>query len=644
MDPVTSGGQGGPSERNDDIGRDVLYRSLFEHALMEVHIWRVVRDERGEIVTWRLVDANGAALRSWRRRLEDILGKTTEEIFPGADPVRTFLPLVEEIIATGQPKEWETPFDGTSQVLHMVSIPIGEYFVSTGFDVTADRVRERKLGDALRSLNQATQAGGVGLWDWDFGTNTVRYSDEWKRQIGYQPDELPDRFESWQSRLHPDDLESALAEMHATIVDPTRPHDVTFRLRHKDGSYRWILAQSAVITDDEGRPIRMLGSHIDITERRRLEARISQAEKVEAIGTLAAGIAHDFNNLLGAIAGNLTLLRDLLPRDQEAATLHRDLEDATRRAAALTSQLLTFAKGGSPVRDVTSIRELVIESARFVTRGSNCRCVFAVAEELDAVDADLGQLNQVLNNLVINAMQAMPEGGSIEVAADNVVLGADAEPGLPPGRYVRIAVQDEGPGIAPGDLPKIFDPFFTTKPTGSGLGLATSQSIVTRHGGRITVASRPGSGARFEILLPSSGAVPRVAPAALVVGGGGRILVMDDDEALRRVFQRLLARIGYDSDVCADGDSACRLYEAALREGRRYDAVILDLTAPGGRGGAHVLPELRHLDPQVVALVTSGYAHDDILAHYERHGFNGRLPKPIDVVQMSVELARVLRH
>ena len=228
------------------------------------------------------------------------------------------------------------------------------------------------------------------------------------------------------------------------ITHPTRSHDLTFRLRHKDGSYRWILSQSSLITDDGGRPIRMLGSHVDITERRRLEARIREAEKLEAIGTLAAGIAHDFNNLLAAIAGNLALLRDAPPSDPEVPRLHRDLEDATRRAASLTSQLLTFAKGGSPVRDVASIRALVIESARFVTRGSNCRCVFDVAEDLEAVDADLGQINQVLNNLVINAMQAMPHGGTIHLDAANVSQPEGNTFGLPAGPYVRLSVRSPG--------------------------------------------------------------------------------------------------------------------------------------------------------------------------------------------------------
>ena len=318
------------------------------------------------------------------------------------------------------------------------------------------------------------------------------------------------------------------------------------------------------------------------------------------------------------------------------------METAARRAAGLTHQLLTFAKGGSPVVDVASVRELVVDSATFVSRGSSARCVFTFADDLDTVEADVGQLSQVINNLVINAMQAMPNGGTIKLGAENVRLRDGNEWGLPAGRYVRISVEDEGTGIAREDLSRIFDPFFTTKPAGSGLGLSSSYSIVARHGGRITVQSTVGQGTVFHVYLPASGAAPRSRPPLQAVAGGGRILVMDDDSSICRLFQRMLQRLGYECDVCRDGDEVMRHYEDAMRAGRPYDAVILDLTIPGNRGGVHVLPLLRQLDPQVVAIVTSGYADDDVLARYELHGFRGRIQKPIDMASMSAELARVL--
>ena len=632
----------GPASDEGRAAQDLLFRSLLEHAPMEVHFWALVRDDRGSIVTWRLLDANPAALASWGRRLQDVVGKTADEIFPEANAVHTFLPVVQEIMASGKPKPWEMNFAGTAQVLSMVSIPVGDCFISAGRDVTSERTRQRELEHALQSVTQATQAGNVGLWEWDVSTNEVRYSEEWKRQLGHAPDEIADSFEEWRSRVHPEDLESTLAAARAALEDPRRPYDVILRLRHKDGSYRWILGQGSVLRDEAGRPLRMIGSQIDITERRRLEEQVRQTQKLESIGTLAAGIAHDFNNLLTAVTGNISLLRDMLVGPPEAPALLKALEDAAVRATALTKQLLTFAKGGAPVRDVASIRELIFDSATFVARGSNARCLFSIADDLAAVNADVGQISQVIGNLVLNAIQAMPHGGTIRIGANNVRLGADHALGLPSGRYVEITLADEGVGIAPEDLPHIFDPFFTTKPTGSGLGLSTSYSIVARHDGRITVASTPGHGAVFTLYLPASNAAPGALAPSRVATGTGRILVMDDDETICIVVQRMLERLGYAADTCHNGEEAMSLYHQAQRDGRAYDAVILDLTIPGHEGGARVLPRLQALDPQVVAIVASGYADDDALAHYERLGFRGRLPKPFDLTSLSIELQRAL--
>lgn len=622
--------------------RDLLYRSLFEHAPVEVHIWQVLRDARGQICNWRLVDANPAALAAWGRRLEDVVGLCTDAIFPGANAVGTFLPIVQEIMASGRARQWETEFAGTRQILRMISSPVGDCFVSTGFDVTPERARQRDMELALQRVTQATQAGGVGLWDWDLRTNEVHYSDEWKRQLGHAPDEIADTFEEWRCRVHPDDLGPTLSRVRATIEDPQKAYDVVFRMRHKDGSYRSILAQSSIVRDATGQIHRMVGSHIDITERQRLEQRLRETQKLESLGTLAAGIAHDFNNLLTAITGNLSLLRDAPADSSEAPVLLKALEDAAARASGLTKQLLTFAKGGAPVRDLATIRELIVDAAVFVTRGSRAQCVFCIAEDLAAVSADLGQISQVIDNLVINAMQAMPQGGTIRIAARNEALGGQHLTGLDAGSYVRINVIDEGTGITPEDLSRIFDPFFTTKPTGSGLGLSTSHSIVERHGGRITVESTVGKGTVFTVWLPAAeGTVSRVE-SPRPVAGSGRILVMDDDPTIRLVVQRMLERLGYAAEACSDGDETVARYGAAMSADQAYDAVILDLTIPGREGGAQVLHRLQALHPQVVAIVASGYADDDVLAHHGAHGFMGRLRKPFDMTSLSIELARVL--
>jgi PAS domain S-box-containing protein len=625
-----------------DAAKELLYRGLFEHSQLEVHIWELLRGRDGEIVTWKLVDANPLALESWGRSLEEVAGLTADEVFPGANATETFLPIVSEIMETGVPKAWETDFDGTGQVLQMVSYPVGEFFVSTGFDITDHRLRQQELDQALESLNQAVEAGGVGLWDWDLRTNKVRFSDEWKRQLGHLPHEIADDFEEWQTRVHPDDLEGALASVQRGIETAAKFRAGTFRMRHKDGTWRWILAQSSVFLDDAGKPARMLGSHLDITERRQMEEQVQKAQKLEAIGTLAAGIAHDFNNLLGALTGNLSLLREAGPDDPDREELLDEVERAALGAQALTAQLLTFSKGGAPIREVTSMRQLVTDCARFVTRGSRSHCRFEVDEDLASAEVDAGQIGQVINNLVINAMQAMPDGGTITVGGKTEDVGPEDEQGLPPGRYVHVWVQDDGPGIPPEILDRIFDPFFTTKSHGTGLGLSTSYSIISRHEGRMAVSSEPSAGTRFDIYLPASEKSVRPRLPDAVVQGSGRVLIMDDNEALREVTSRMLRALGYECDSCEDGMAAVAACRKAVDEGRPYDAAILDLTIPGKDSGHRVLSRLREVDPDLVAIVASGYGDSEVLARYEEHGFQGRILKPANLVDTSTELARVL--
>ncbi len=624
--------------------RDLLYRGLFEHSLVEVHMWRVVRDASGEIVTWKLVDANPNALKVWGKTLDEVVGLTTDEIFPGVGASRTFMPIVRDIMTTGAPHEWEIDFPVTNQILRMVSFPVGEYFVSTGFDVTDQRRQEQALREALDSLEQASRAGGVGLWDWDLRTNQVHYSDEWKRQLGHEPHEIADNYDEWQSRVHADDLVDALKNTQEQIQSPGSQQSMSFRMRHKDGSYRWILAHSTVFTNAEGEPVRMLGSHIDVTERRRLEEQLLKSQKLESVGTLAAGIAHDFNNLLTAIMGNLSLLKFGAPSTAEGRSLLTEVEEAAGRARSLTSQLLTFAKGGAPVPQVASIQNVIVDSASFVSRGSRSRCEFVIDAQLKNVNADVDQISQVVENLVINAAQAMPHGGIITIRASNVVVHRQNEWDLAPGEYVKVSVTDCGSGIPQTQLARIFDPFFTTKATGSGLGLSTSYSIVARHGGRLTVESHVGTGSTFTFFLPASNADAPQREERAVVRGAGRLLVMDDDAQLRRLMKRLLEGLGYECDVAEDGDETLAHFRKAVSDRRPYAAVILDLTIPGKDGGRETLARLRNLDPTVVAVVASGYDDDNLLSGYNNQGFNGRLRKPMDIATLSAEIARVIRQ
>ena len=308
-----------------------------------------------------------------------------------------------------------------------------------------------------------------------------------------------------------------------------------------------------------------------------------------------------------------------------------EIEAAAKRAAGLSRQLLTFSRGGAPIKQAASIAEIIETTARFAMHGSKVRSVFALAPDLATAEVDPGQMDQVVHNLVLNALQAMPDGGTVHLEARNTTLGAASRVPLQPGRYVEFTVRDTGTGIAPAHLRKIFDPFFTTKPGGSGLGLASVYSIVKRHDGHVTVESTPGAGTIFRVYLPASeqptpASTPR--PAAPAASARGRVLVVDDEEALRRTAQRVLSRLGYEVESASDGADALRRYDEALRSGRRFDVVVMDLTIPGGMGGKEAIERLRELDPDVRAVVSSGYSSDPVMSAFRQHGFRAVVEKP----------------
>ena len=394
----------------------------------------------------------------------------------------------------------------------------------------------------------------------------------------------------------------------------------------------------------DGAVVGAIVTMVDITERKRAEAELSRADKLESIGTLAGGIAHDFNNILSAVIGNLSLARCETDDDTAIAPLLDEAERAALRARDLTAQLLAFAKGGAPVRKPTSIEDLLRESAAFALHGSNVRCEFDLAAGLPSVDVSGVQIHQVFNNLLINAAQAMPQGGVVSIHAAATELPVDS--GLPvlPGSYLRVEVADRGVGIPEDDLSRIFDPFFTTKAGGSGLGLATSYAIVRRHEGHIAVESRAGEGTTFTIHLPATDQpAERSEPDDLGPRvGRGRVLVVDDEEPVRRLTYAALARLGYDSELASDGQLGVDTYVRALRRGKPFDVVLMDLTIPGGVGGTEALKKLREVDASVRAIVCSGYSSDPVMSNHERYGFIGRLQKPFRIADLSRVLQEAL--
>lgn len=388
----------------------------------------------------------------------------------------------------------------------------------------------------------------------------------------------------------------------------------------------------------------LLGMGRDISERLKWEEERLRTQKLESLGVFAGGIAHDFNNLLTGILANISLARLQAKNDYTLQKSLVDTEKAALRAKDLTKQLLTFSKGGTPLKNPSAIAEIIRDSAGFAMRGSRSVCAYDFAENLWKVNADRGQLSQVFQNLVLNASQAMPEGGVVNIRARNVVLKQGEVPHLTAGNYVSIMIQDHGVGITKNNREKIFDPYFTTKQGGSGLGLAVVYSIINKHGGHISLESETGRGTTFTLFIPAIiGDKVESAPAGdEIFAGQGKILFMDDEELLRDVAERILQELGFEPHLVADGIAAVELYKKAMEEGAPFDVVIMDLTVPGGMGGKETIQRLLEIDPTVSAIVSSGYAHDPIMANYTEYGFKGVVPKPFTLQQLSSVLHKVM--
>ena len=376
---------------------------------------------------------------------------------------------------------------------------------------------------------------------------------------------------------------------------------------------------------------------------REREVEIWRASKLEAIGILAGGIAHDFNNILTAILGNISLAM----LDTEEGPAHARLADAEKaclQAQNLAWQLLTFARGGTPIKELISVTKLVPEICSFASRGSNVRCEISFPDSLWAVNADPGLLGQVFQNLIINAIQAMPTGGILEIQAQNLVVEAKTSLPLEAGKYIQISFQDQGVGIPEGYLARIFDPYFTTKQKGSGLGLATAYSIVKNHKGHIEVTSEIGKGTIFQVYLPAAelGIIEPPNAEMTVIKGQGKILVMDDEEMVREVLDNMLSHLGYEAVFAKDGVEALDTFTKAQKSAKKFDALILDLTVPGGMGGKAVMEELLKIDPQIKVIVCSGYSEDPIMSEFARYGFSGVIAKPYKISQLSKVLHEII--
>ena len=668
------------------------YRNLIDNMAEGVAIHRVELDAENNPVDYRILEVNAQyeAILGFHR--EDVAGRLASEVYNKSEA--PFLLEFADVALGGMPKRFETEFAPLKRHFS-ISVSSFEYgmFVTVFSDITESKQAEAaiRLNEArLESLLDITQRHALGpqqLYEDAMAkalqlTGSIQgmlylvepetdrlYVETTVRQNGFEMGGPPANSGQNSDQICPIDqteFQDKVRERRTAVVTaiPAGAGDgrnealaagslqvmgIPFLVNKAVAAVVVLAGKESAYDDADLRQATLLmDAVLRIAELRRADDekhRLSvRMQKLESLGVLAGGIAHDFNNMLAGILGNINLAGLSVNDNSELHAYLLEVEKAAQRAKGLTQQLLAFAKGGAPVRKVMALPELILETATFAARGSHARCIFELADDLRPAEIDPGQIGQVVNNLILNAIQAMPGDGAIHITADNIDIDSSAGLPLAAGRYIRLVFRDQGIGIPAEQLEKIFDPYFTTKEHGSGLGLAASHAIIQNHQGAILVASTPGEGTKFTIYLPAAEMLPEKeqVDADQPWGNGGKILVMDDDLSLRTLLSRILDISGFKAVVAANGKEAVAAYQQAFASGAGFDAVILDLTVVGGMGGREALERIREIDPKVVAIVSSGYSSDPVMADYRNYGFSGVISKPYTAIELQTELRRVL--
>ena len=629
------------------VGHDVTERKRTLEALRESEEkYRLLYDNAGVYITvW---DYNGVC-RHMNRPFAEIFGPQNDvsvgssllEIFPIEG--EGYLRLIRGVIDTGKPRRVEYRADfptGERCFLLNIHPVLRETSEESVVQIVSHDITERTRAEAALAASEKRYRGYVdnspyGVLVADKKGRFVEVNRAACKITGYDEEELlamaiPDM-------VIPTEQTKALEHMENLCTGEVIQGE--YAARPKDRSERYWSVSAVQLSDQE-----LLGFVSDVTDRRRMEAELMKMEKLESLGVLAGGIAHDFNNILVAILGNVSLTASTLEKTHDVQPLLKEAEMACMRARDLTGQLLTFSKGGAPIIRPTGVVGLVKDTASFTLRGSHVKYELDIADERLSAQIDEGQISQVLNNLLVNATQAMPEGGKVTIALNKVDSDdAGVLPSTPHG-YIMISVRDQGIGIPPEIIDRLFDPFFTTKKTGSGLGLATCYSIVRSHGGHIEVSSKQGQGAEFRVYIPACEPQEDIqednTPPEL--RGSGRILIIDDDPMVGKLVGSMLRRLGYTIEVAADSDQAFGFYRDAMDSDTPFSAVIVDLTLPGDLAGDAIMRTILEIDPDALGIVSSGYSENHIMARYEEYGFAACIAKPYKTSDIAELLQRVL--
>jgi len=600
-----------------ELGRSEERFDLIVEGIDDYSIFML--DPEGRIASW-----NRGAERITGYRAGEAIGHTLEQLYTPEDRAAGVpADLLARARESGRVADrgWRVAKDGR-RFLAEIAItalrdPAGriEGFVNFARDVTEQQAVANELRRAQERLNLALEAGQVGLWDLDLVANTMHVSPEWKAQLGYADHELTAHAGLFMELLHPDDVAAVEAKRAAALNESEPNFDLELRMKHRDGTWRWIHSRGRLLRDAEGRPSRMIGVHTDVTERRHTEAQLRQALRMEAIGQLTGGVAHDFNNLLTVVLGNAELLRDRLEDDPAGRQLADTTLAAAERGAALTRRLLAFARRETLVAERVEPNRLVAGVLPLLVRtlGEDVEIATDLGADLWDLVVDAHQLENCLINLAVNARDAMPEGGHVVIATRKRVVrpGPGDGKALAAGEYVEILVSDDGQGMAPEVLERAFEPFFTTKDVGkgSGLGLSMVYGFVRQSGGQVEMESAPARGTTVRLLLPRAqpdrdGQVGTGLPDAAGDGQGERVLVVEDDAAVRQLMAGLLRQLGYRVTEAADGPQAL---EAATAAGP-LELLVTDMVMPGGMNGAALANRLRESRPKLPVLFVSGYS------------------------------------
>lgn len=588
----------------------------------------VVFGDSGAPVDYVFLEVNAAYEAMTGLRRDAIVGRRVTEVLPDiVDDPFDWIAWFGRVAVSGESARTEQ-YASTLSRWYSVNAycPQPGRFAAIVEDITERKRDAEALREALEREKELVRAANVGLWEWDFATGRVRYSVEWKRQLGYEDHEISDDFDEWQSRLHPDDLPGVLAEVDETIRTVAQNHQTEFRMRHRDGSYRSILSQGTVVTNDAGEPVRLRGSHIDLTEVRQAEAerellrrQLAETQRIEALGRLAGGIAHDLNNLLAPILGYGEILLEESRDDETRREPAEAIVQAGTRARDLVRQLLAFSRKQALAVEVIDLNALLREFDALLrsTIRKDVDIVMHLADDLPPIEADKRQLEQVVMNLAINARDAMPGGGTMTIETRT---GPHSTEGQPTGgtsneqSFVRLIVSDEGDGIDETTRLHIFDPFFTTKGDvrGTGLGLATVYGIVKQHRGEIYAESRKGHGSSFHVFLPASAEPASTvgpeesASAPTAATPGGTVLVIEDEDSVRSLIKLLLERNGFTVVEASGGEAAIAAMESMPSPPR---LLLTDVVMPK-MNGPEVVERIRARYPDVRVLYMSGYADD----------------------------------